>query len=172
METRGVEATAKWLHANHLHRFYICPECGFVSDEPSALGNHIERHREVLEPVVGKRGKIKSKLCPRGCGRYFTPGRGLVEHVPVCTGEKPIVNGTSYHEKTPSFEQMPVMRLARDLDGDEARKKKKGRLYTPSGPDGAKTRQKMVQRSLPACDIKRGFAINGLERFEDPAFDY
>ncbi len=110
MEREKLEGTAYWLHANHLHRIYVCPECPFVLSEASILGSHLERHCDVQSPVVGSKGLIKSKSCPKGCGRYFAPGRGIGEHLITCDGQSPL-NGKE-KEDPKDFDAIPVVDLA------------------------------------------------------------
>jgi len=77
-------------------RLYSCPECPEDFPTPELLAPHLERHSPVKKPMFSKRGKPRSKLCPKGCGRYFGtrwPYADNVEmsvHVLACDGSKPI----------------------------------------------------------------------------------
>jgi hypothetical protein len=58
-------------------------------DDPRAFGIHLERHREVMKPVVVA-GRVTSTECPNGCGRHFLRPSAYREHVPLCDGSKPL----------------------------------------------------------------------------------
>lgn len=108
-----VRGTALWLHRTNVFRFFVCPECAFVSTDPVQLGEHIERHREVEEITR------TSIPCPNGCGRNFRRSKGnkngqpkvLKEHLPCCKGAAPIHNG-HHHPLVPDFAPLLVMRVA------------------------------------------------------------
>ncbi len=77
-------------------RLYLCPECYFYSSDPTELGPHIERHREVDEPRFTKTGRPLSVECPKGCGRHFkrigstTLPVAYREHRNLCDGSLPL----------------------------------------------------------------------------------
>jgi hypothetical protein len=60
-------------------------------EDPREFGLHLERHREVMPPVVVN-GKVVSTECPQKCGRHFLRPSHYREHVPLCNGEKPLWN--------------------------------------------------------------------------------
>jgi hypothetical protein len=70
--------------------------CSYCSDDkpwddPREFGIHLERHRELMPPIIVK-GKVVSTECPQKCGRHFLRPSHYREHVPLCTGEAPLWN--------------------------------------------------------------------------------
>ena len=82
-------------------KVFACPECHKEFETPEILAVHLERHRPVDGPVYSIRGKLRSILCPEGCGRYFKqqPGRNIHpdtrHHLATCDGSSPL---NSYKE--------------------------------------------------------------------------
>lgn len=76
-------------------KVFVCPECPERLLSLEALGQHLERHREITAPAApSKRGRPKSRPCPKNCGRFF-PLIGNNEdwksHTALCDGSEPIV---------------------------------------------------------------------------------
>lgn len=68
----------------------VCPECLKEYDDPRKLAFHLERHREVKGPVYAIRGALRSRECPKKCGRHFLHPKEYREHAPLCDGQQPI----------------------------------------------------------------------------------
>jgi hypothetical protein len=84
----GPAAVQETEHKRPPNFCYYCND-GTPWDDPRAFGVHLERHREVLKPVmVG--GRVTSTACPNGCGRHFLRPSTYREHVPLCDGSKPL----------------------------------------------------------------------------------
>jgi hypothetical protein len=73
-------------------RTYQCPEDNKLFETPETLSTHMERHREVMAPVLNPDGSFKSTPCPKGCGRHFVKLRNSEcrAHVPMCDGSAPL----------------------------------------------------------------------------------
>ena len=73
-----------------------CPECREEFKTPEILAVHLERHRPVDGPIYSIRKKLRSILCPHGCGRYFKlsgdkrPNPEASHHFRTCDGSSPL----------------------------------------------------------------------------------
>lgn len=102
-------------------RMVQCPECDFEDKDGGIVGSHIERHRQLGVPVYSLRGKLLSKICPKGCGRFFSRPtdlttkvgeeerlneiRELKQHISVCDGLPPLITRKEEEEMAKTKEK-------------------------------------------------------------------
>lgn len=146
------EAMDLWLHRMFCRRVFVCPECLELYRIPEALGRHLERHRDVGDPVFSRRGVLRSIPCSRGCGRHFERGSSrtrygtsyaLLEHEVNCDGSKPIQKNGNGKEADVLFRLLPASGLVRIQGGKEIR---------VAGAPGGSVREALVFRQVRCHD--------------------
>lgn len=99
-------------------RPFQCPECPHEETDLAKAPAHMESHRGIGKVIYHKNGKMLSKACSVGCGRFFTsyanmePGdeeglynsvRELPHHESICDGSPPYVKPEPKKEETTSM---------------------------------------------------------------------
>ena len=90
MSTEDVAAIPEGDVLGGTLRSSTCPKCGQTFQRSEDRDVHLERHRAA--PQLAKEERDGMVHCPKGCGRWMTPGDSDTEiHVNLCDGSKPIL---------------------------------------------------------------------------------